>query len=56
MLEDGHVYFCKAADVLELPAKIRKILLTPKRSVKAKIVFEGEDGDLHVYEPFELHC
>jgi hypothetical protein len=56
MLEYGHVYFHKAADVLERPAKIRKMLLTPKRSVKVGFVFEGEDSDLHIYGPFELHC
>jgi glutamate dehydrogenase (NAD(P)+) len=54
MLEQGHAYFHKAADVLDLPDKVRTILLTPKRSVKVKIAIEGQDGGLQVYEGFRV--
>lgn len=37
MLADSHIYFHKAADVLGLPDSIRKILLTPRRTVKVGI-------------------
>ncbi|HWM28671.1 MAG TPA: Glu/Leu/Phe/Val dehydrogenase dimerization domain-containing protein [Woeseiaceae bacterium] len=46
MLEGSHFYFTKAADVLDLPARIREILLAPQRVVKVEIVTEGDDGNL----------
>jgi len=46
MLEESHYYFNKAADVLELSAKVREILLTPYRVVKVELVTEREDGSL----------
>ena len=46
MLEASHHYFNKAADVLDLSPKIRKILLTPRRVVKVEIVTEDEQGKL----------
>jgi glutamate dehydrogenase (NAD(P)+) len=49
MLAESHYYFNKAADVLGLSEKVRTILLTPLRSVKAEIVIEGEDGQLQHY-------
>jgi glutamate dehydrogenase (NAD(P)+) len=46
MLEESHVYFHRAADVLGLPPKLREILLSPFRVVKVEIVTEGDDGQL----------
>ncbi|WP_106208329.1 Glu/Leu/Phe/Val family dehydrogenase [Aliiruegeria haliotis] len=54
MLEHGHTYFNKAADMLGLSDKIRTILLAPKRIVKVKIVIEGEDGRLQNYEGYRV--
>ena len=54
MLAESHHYFHKAADVLELPDKVRTILLTPRRSIKVEIVFEGEDGELHLYNGYRV--
>ena len=46
MLEESHFYFTKAADVLDLPSRIREILLAPQRVVKVEIVTESDDGSL----------
>ena len=46
MLEESHRYFHKAADVLKLSDKIRRIVLTPNRVVKVEIVSEKDDGEL----------
>jgi glutamate dehydrogenase (NAD(P)+) len=46
VLEASHRYFHRAADVLGLSDKVRKILLTPRRVVKVEIVTEGDDGKL----------
>jgi glutamate dehydrogenase (NAD(P)+) len=46
MLEESHFYFTKAADVLDLPPRIREILLAPHRVVKVEIVTESDDGSL----------
>ncbi len=46
MLEESHYYFNKAADVLELSDKIRRIALTPFRVVKVEIVAEDDQGQL----------
>ena len=44
MLEESHYYFNKAADVLGLSDKIREIIMTPRRVVKAEIVIEDDVG------------
>ena len=44
MLEESHAYFTQAADVLDLPSRIREILLAPQRVVKVEIVTESDDG------------
>jgi glutamate dehydrogenase (NAD(P)+) len=44
MLEESHFYFTQAADVLDLPSRIREILLAPQRVVKVEIVTESDDG------------
>ena len=54
MLAESHHYFHKAADVLGLPDEIRTILLTPRRSIKVEIAFEGEDGKLHTYNGYRV--
>jgi len=54
MLAESHYYFKKAADLLELPEKVRTILLTPRRSVKVEIVIEGDDGELQSYEGYRV--
>ena len=54
MLAESHFYFNKAADVLELPDKVRTILLTPHRTVKVGITIEGEDGELQSYEGYRV--
>ncbi len=54
MLAESHYYFNKAADVLGLSDKIRTILLTPLRTVKVEIAFEGEDGELHIYNGYRV--
>jgi len=46
MLKESHFYFNEAADVLELPERIRRILLSPNRVVKVEIITEGDDGKL----------
>jgi len=37
MLAESHYWFNKAADVLDLPEKIRTILLTPRRTIKVEL-------------------
>lgn len=54
MLSDAHTYFHKAADVLGLSDDVRAILLAPKRTVKVKIVIEGEAGGLQSYEGYRV--
>ena len=49
MLEASHRYFHRAADLFDLDQKLRSILLTPNRVVKAELVFEGADGTLRQY-------
>ena len=44
MLEECHYYFNKAADVLDLSDKVRKILITPRRVIKVELVTEDDQG------------
>ena len=46
MLDESHFFFNKAADVLDLSAKIREMLLTPRRVVKVEIITEDDKGHL----------
>ena len=46
MLAESHVYFHKAADVLNMPAKLREIIISPFRVVKVEIITECDDGRL----------
>ena len=54
MLEEAHYYFQKAADVLNLPDRIREILLTPLRVVKVDLVFDDDAGQLQHYQGFRV--
>lgn len=54
MLSDTHFYFNKAADILGLPEIIRKILLTPQRSVKVEIAAENCQGELMNYTGYRV--
>ena len=47
MLEESRYYFAKAASILDLNAKVKDILSTPKRVVKVEIVSESSNGDIH---------
>ncbi len=38
MLEDSHYYFQKAADVLNLPERLKAIIWAPIRTVKVDLV------------------
>ena len=46
MLEESRYYLKKAADVLDLPDRVRGILETPLRVVKVELVTEADDGEL----------
>jgi len=54
MLKASHYYFNKAADTLELPDRIRRILLAPNRVVKVAIITEADDGRLLQHEGFRV--
>jgi len=54
MLEDAKYYFQKAADVLELPERLREILITPIRVVKVDLVFDDDNGKLQHYLGFRV--
>jgi len=54
MLEEAHYYFQKAADVLNLPDRLREILLTPLRVVKVNLVFDDDAGQLQHYQGFRV--
>ena len=47
MLEASHRYFHKGADLFNLEDKLRSILLTPNRIIKAELALEGADGTIH---------
>ncbi len=54
MLEDAKYYFQKAADVMELPERLREILITPIRVVKVDLVFDDDNGKLQHYLGFRV--
>jgi glutamate dehydrogenase (NAD(P)+) len=43
------IYFGKAADLLNLPDWLRKLLLTPKREVTVQVACEMDDGRVETY-------
>ena len=46
MLKESQYYFTKAAKILDLDKKLKDILITPKRVVKAEIISDSNDGDI----------
>jgi glutamate dehydrogenase (NAD(P)+) len=54
MLEESHYYFQKAADVLNLPDRLREILWTPIRVVKVDLVIDDDNGCLQHYQGFRV--
>lgn len=54
MLEDSHYYFQKAADVLDLPDRLREILWAPIRTVKVDLVIDDDDGKLQHYQGYRV--
>lgn len=54
MLSDSHRYFHKAADVLGLSDKVRKILLTPRRSIKVEINIESATDGLMSFTGYRV--
>lgn len=47
--ESTRLYFERAADRLQLPESLRKLLLTPKREVQVQIPVEMDDGRLETF-------
>ncbi|MCP4191300.1 MAG: glutamate dehydrogenase [Planctomycetaceae bacterium] len=54
LLESSHQFFHRAADVLQLDAKVREILLRPSRVVKVAIVEEDDEGKLMHYTAYRV--
>jgi glutamate dehydrogenase (NAD(P)+) len=54
MLGACHQFFHRAADVLDLPTKVREILLTPRRVIKVELVTESDAGELLHYIGFRV--
>jgi len=54
MLEHSLFFFHKGADALDLDDNIRTILLTPRRSVKVKLIIEDDSGDLRSYTGYRV--
>ena len=54
MLEDSHYYFQKAADVLNLPERLKAILWAPIRTVKVDLVIDDDDGKLQHYQGYRV--
>jgi glutamate dehydrogenase (NAD(P)+) len=54
VLEASHIYFHRAADVLNLNPTVRDVLLSPNRVVKVEIVEESDDGQLMHHTGFRV--
>jgi glutamate dehydrogenase (NAD(P)+) len=54
MLSDSHIFFNKAADVLQLQDKVRQILLSPKRTIKVEIAIEDSNNELQQYTGYRV--
>lgn len=54
MLEESHYYFQKAADVLNLPDRLREIIWTPIRTIKVDLVIDDDAGSLQHYQGFRV--
>jgi len=53
-LDATRLYFDKAADLLELSANMRTLLLTPHREVTVQIPVERDNGDLAVLQGYRV--
>ena len=42
--ESTNLYFSQAADQMQMPDWMRKLLTTPKREVTVQVAFERDDG------------
>ncbi len=47
-------YFKKAARLMDLGARIEKLLMTPERELKVEVVFERENGELATYVGYRV--
>ena len=47
--EAAQLYFNRAADLLDLPPAIRRLLIIPKREVQVQVPIEMDDGRLETY-------
>ncbi len=54
MLSDTHFYFNQAADVLGLSDIVRKILLTPQRTMTVELAVENCEGELKYYTGYRV--
>ena len=54
MLEATNLFFNRAADHLELPEKLRTVLITPRRVVRVEIVTESDDGEIQHHLGFRV--
>lgn len=52
--EQTSLYFNRAADHLELNARMRKLLLTSKREVRVQVAVEMDNGDLETLIGFRV--
>ena len=52
--EAVQLYFHRAADILEMPPEIRKLLLQPKREVTVEVPVEMDDGRLETLVGFRV--
>jgi glutamate dehydrogenase (NAD(P)+) len=48
------LYFTRAADRLQLPENMRKLLLTPKREVQVQVAIERDDGQIATYVGYRV--
>ena len=54
MLEQANHYFHRGADTLGLADNLRRILLTPRRSVRVELIVERDDGELTSFNGFRV--
>jgi glutamate dehydrogenase (NAD(P)+) len=52
--ESMALYFTRAADRLQLPENMRKLLLTPKREVQVQVAIERDDGQISTYVGYRV--
>jgi glutamate dehydrogenase (NAD(P)+) len=52
--ESMALYFTRAADRLQLPENMRKLLLTPKREVQVQVAIERDDGQIATFVGYRV--